>query len=350
MFATISGGYPLGPLPGGSEDLVSARARVVLGEWDSATMARAVDEWVAKAVDEQIASGLALVCDADAPWPDGQAGLARDLLRGAVAPADVVAAWRHADADTNVLTKQVLPGPWSASVALAAAPSDRAPMARDLVVILSRTARELSAAGCPLIQFDEPAATRGIVRSDGLEATATDLAADLGSLLDAIPNGQSVCLGLLDAAPRPELWPRLAELPVHSFLVDVTAGAESWRFIATLSAEQGVIVGAVDARSAALDDPEMLVWAATLAAEMDDRGAARVGIASSGSLARLERHYARRKMEQAGMAARLSAMGPLGQVARAMQPDPATSRIQGLPELVAAWQVGTGRTLADTGP
>lgn len=346
MFATISGGYPLGPLPGGSEDLAAARVRAVSGEWDAATMNRAVDEWVIKCIDEQIASGLALVCDADARWPDGQAGLARDLLTGAVTPSAVVAAWQHADADTNVLTKQVLPGPWSASLALATTAADRTPMAHDLVTILALTARELSVAGCPLIQFDEPAATRGITRADGFTSSATELASDLGELLDAIPDGQSVCLGLLDAAPRTELRSALAELPVASYLVDVTPGAESWRFIAMLRPEQGVVVGAVDARSATLDDAEMLVWAASLAAEMDARGAARVGISSSGSLAGLQRHYARRKTEQAGMAARLAAMGPLGEVARALQPDPATCRIRGLPQLIEAWQSGTGGRLA----
>src|SRR4029077_2201705 len=103
MFATIAGGYPLGPLPGGSEDLLAARARHATGDWDAGTYERAVDEWVSKVIDEQVASGLAMVCDADARWPDGQMGLARDLLAGRVVPDDVVAAWRHADLGTNVL-------------------------------------------------------------------------------------------------------------------------------------------------------------------------------------------------------------------------------------------------------
>jgi len=344
MFATIAGGYPLGPLPGGTEDLIQARACHAAGEWDAATFDQAVDEWVTKVVDEQVASGLAMVCDADARWPDGPAGLARDLLAGRLGPTDVVAAWRHADQGTNVLTKQVLPGPWSASLALAAGPADRAPMARDIVTILGRTAQELAAAGCPLIQFDEPAATRGILRPDGSEALPGDLARDVGALLEVVPDGQSVCLGLPDGAPHADLRAPLAELGVESFLVDVTAGADAWRFIAGLSPHQGVIVGAIDARSPAREDPEMLVWAATLAAEMGGRGTARVGVAASGSLAGLQRHDARRKMEQAGMAVRLAAMGPLGEVARALQPDPATCRIKGLPELYAAWQAGTAET------
>ena len=342
MFATIAGGYPSGPLPGGTEDLAGARARFEAGEWDSATFDRAVDEWVTKVVDEQIASGLALVCDGDGRWPDGQIGLAQDLLRGRLGPADVTTAWCHADEGTNVLTKQVLPGPWSASLALAATAADRAPIARDLVTVLGRAAQALAAAGCPLIQFDEPAATHEFPGGDGAGAAPTDLVRSIGALLDAIPDGQSVCLGLPGGAPRAELQLPLAELSVQSFLVDVTAGADAWRFIAGLAPEQGVIVGAIDARSLTREDPEMLVWAAALAAELDGRGTARVGISASGSLAGLPRHDARRKMEQGGMAVRLAAMGPLAEVARALQPHPATCRIKGLPELYAAWQAGTG--------
>jgi len=85
----------------------------------------------------------------------------------------------------------------------------------------------------------------------------------------------------------------------------------------------------------------MLVWAAALAARMGDRGHARVGIAPSGSLVGLERHRARRKIEQLGLAVRLAAMGPLQAVAEALQPDPANARIRGLPQLYRDWQEAT---------
>lgn len=363
MFGTIAGGFPLGPAPGGTEDLLWARAETAAGRMDPTTLGAATDQWVHRYVDEQIASGLALVSDAGARWLDGLPGLARDLLAGTLGPDDVVAAWRHADRDTNVLTKQVLPGPWSAAWALAGSPGDRADLATALGVALAAVARALHDASCPIVQLDEPATT---LPGDGAGAPAGDLestahlpptdpddgraeraglAAGFEALAAGWPPGLSLCLSLPGGTPRPDLSPVLTTLPVQSFLVDVTGGPDAWRFIGRLRPEQGVVVGAIDARDPTIEDPEMLVWAAALAAMMGDRGSARVGVSSSGSLAGLDRHRARRKMEQAGMATRLAAMGPLVDVARALQPDPATSRIRGLPALIAAWLEGTGRSV-----
>ncbi len=337
MFASIASGYPLGPSPGGTEDLLGARAQLAAGRLDREVFERELDGWVTRMVDEQVASGLAMVCDGDGRWIDGQLGLARDLLAGRLTATDVVAAWRHADTGTNVLTKQVLPGPWSSSLALAPRAADRASVARDLTEVLIATGCALVAAGCPMLQLDEPAATHGAEDPTGT-ASVAGLVEAIATLVDGLPDGTSVCLGLPDGEPRLDLHESLAELTVQSVLVDVTAGADAWRFIARLPPETGVVVGAVDAQRREIEDPEMLVWAATLAAEMHGRGNARVGISSSGSLAGLDRHRARRKMEQAGMAVRLAAMGPLGQVARALQPDPATCRVRGLPEMIAQWR------------
>ncbi len=340
MFASIANGYPIGPAPGGTEDLLGARVELVAGRLQPDVFRRELDGWVTRMVDEQVASGLAMVCDGDGRWIDGQPGLARDLLAGRLTSSDVVAAWRHADTGTNVLTKQVLPGPWTASLSLTHGAADRTALARDLIGVLVETGSELVAAGCPMLQFDEPAATWAGEDPDARvdEACGADLVEAIEALVDGLPAGTSICLGLPDGAPREDLREPLAELPVQSYLVDVTSGADAWRFIARVPPEKGVVVGAIDARTPAIEDPEMLVWAATLAAEMDGRGVARVGLSASGSLAGIDRHRARRKMEQAGMAVRLGSMGPLGQVARALQPEPATCRITGLPELIAHWQ------------
>jgi hypothetical protein len=92
MFASIASGYPLGPAPGGTEDLLGARAELAAGRLDPDVFGRELDGWVTRMVDEQIASGLAMVCDGDGRWIDGQLGLARDLLSGRLTAADVVAA------------------------------------------------------------------------------------------------------------------------------------------------------------------------------------------------------------------------------------------------------------------
>ena len=339
MFATLVNDYPIGPLPGGVDDLREARRQHAAGTLDQPAFDAFLDAWVTSVVDEQVGSGLSLVCDADARWVDGQLGLARDLLAGTLAPGDVVAAWRVADGASDVLVKQVLPGPWSSSLALAAHPTDRAAVRRDLTDVLAETARLLVAERCHLVQLDEPAAASAQDPPDG---SGDDLAQAIERFMTGLPDDASVCVAIPDGAPRPELHGVIAALPVQSLLIDVSHGPDGWRCIDGLSPDQGVIVGALDASSPLIDDAEMLVWAAALAAGMGDRGIARVGIAPSGSLAGLDRHKARRKIEQLGLAVRLAAMGPIQAVAEALQPDPARARIRRLPELYRAWQEATG--------
>jgi methionine synthase II (cobalamin-independent) len=333
MFATLAGGYPLGPLPGGVDDLLTARARLVAGEVGQEAFDDFLEAWTVSVIDEQVGSGLSLVSDADGRWPDGQPGLARDLLSGAITPDDVVTVWRHADAAADILVKQVLPGPWTAARALAPSAADRAAVARDMVERLGATMRALSAARCPLIEVHEPAATRPDAAEDGASLVDT-----LAALADAVPPGTQATLALPEGAVPPVLQRPIAALPFRSFLIDVVSGPDAWRLLALLPPETGVVVGALDAGTTATDDPEMLVWAATLAAEMDGRGHERVGIAPSGSLAGMDRYRARTKIGQLGMAVRLARMGPLGEVARALQPEPGTCRIGSLRRLYRDWE------------
>ena len=57
--------------------------------------------------------------------------------------------------------------------------------------------------------------------------------------------------------------------------------------------------------------------------------------ATSGSLAHLDRRRARRKIESMGTAVVLAKLGPLSQVARALQADPASCPIGSLRRLMA---------------
>lgn len=339
MFATLVSGYPTGPLPGGVDDLDEARRRHAAGTLDADAYEAFLDAWVASVVDEQVGSGLSLVCDAEARWPEGQLGLARDLLSGVVTPADVVAGWRVADAAADVLVKQVLPGPWSCSLALARTRADQEAVRRDLVDALVAVATQLVAAGCPLLQVDEPAAAHGTAAT--AESAGRDLVGPVERLVAGLSSGASVCVAIPGGAPRPELHHAIAALPVQSLLVDVIHGPDGWRCLGQLSPDQGVIVGALDATTPTIDDAELLLWAGALAARLGDRGAARVGIAPTGSLAALDRHRARRKVDELGLAIRLAAMGPLQAVAERLQPDPATARVRGLRELYGAWREAT---------
>jgi hypothetical protein len=79
----------------------------------------------------------------------------------------------------------------------------------------------------------------------------------------------------------------------------------------------------------------MLVWAGAIAAESNDRGHVRVGVATSGSMVGLPRRAAARKVEALGTAMVLGKLGPIGQVVRALQADPATCPIRSLRTLYA---------------
>jgi hypothetical protein len=89
-----------------------------------------------------------------------------------------------------------------------------------------------------------------------------------------------------------------------------------------------------DARSNSPDDVESMVYAMAYAAAAHDRGSTRVGIAPSGSLRAMERHYARRKIERLAAAVGVAGAGPIADVAVALEPHPTeNSRLPGLQRL-----------------
>jgi hypothetical protein len=81
-----------------------------------------------------------------------------------------------------------------------------------------------------------------------------------------------------------------------------------------------------------------MTWAMAWAAA-GERGSDRVGIAPNGSLGRLDRLAAKRKIERLGETIRIASMGPLQDVAEALDPDPWSSKmaeLRALAEAVAA--------------
>ena len=99
--------------------------------------------------------------------------------------------------------------------------------------------------------------------------------------------------------------------------------------------EVGVVIGALDAADPVRDETEVMVWAMAWAGP-EERTAARVGIASNGSLRAIGRHPARRKIELMGEAVRIASMGPLQEVAEALDPAPLESKMVPLRELALA--------------
>jgi methionine synthase II (cobalamin-independent) len=346
MFAAICGGYPFGPLPNATDSFAEARARRASGDSTPEEFQAAADAWVTEIVAEQARHGLSMVTDGWARWrAETPTDLARELLAGAVTPEALVAAWHWADDGIDALVKQVLPGPWSAARDLAAerhpgaspgdaaVAADRRAIARELLDVLVAAGLALRPAMLPVLQLDEPG-----IPSIGTDETLWEELGELHAELAARVTDLHLSLAITGGAAHPAGHAHLATLPVQSILVDVRtagAGVDAWRLIHSLPPEMGVIVGAADAGHPTDDDPEMLVWAGALAAESNDRGHIRVGVATSGSMVGLPRRAAARKVEALGTAMVLGKLGPIGQVVRALQADPATCPIRSLRALYA---------------
>ena len=340
MFATLAGGYPFGPLPGRAQGFHGIRARWAEGRLEDAAFALEADAHVQEIALEQQRSGLDMVEDSFARFPGvGLGGLAHALRAGTVGADSLVAAWRSLASIVGVTAKAVLPGPWTIAAGWWPAMGQAAARRRSERLVAGCLAA-LAAAGCPMVMLAEPS----LLDVDGDLQAWRDVANTLeAACSDAAPRVH-LCLAITGGAPEIAGHAALTAAPFASHLVDVTAGPVAWAYLAALAPERGVIVGALDATAAAIDDPEMLVWAATLAAESGGRGAARVGISPSGSMAGIDRHHARRKVEQLGVALRLAGLGPLGEVARALQPDPAGCSIPSLRRLIADHGAALGGT------
>jgi hypothetical protein len=101
--------------------------------------------------------------------------------------------------------------------------------------------------------------------------------------------------------------------------VDLIDGPDNWRLVADAPGDRGVICGAMSTAIVADEGPEVLLWAAGYAGSTGGRGAARVGLATAGSLADLSWEVAARKVRRLGEAARLAA-APREERLRAIDP------------------------------
>jgi hypothetical protein len=146
-----------------------------------------------------------------------------------------------------------------------------------------------------------------------------------------------LCGGEIDLAGHAALL----DPPFLSYLVDVLAGPSAWRFIASVPPERGIIAGSADATSEAMDETEVHVWAMAWAAQ-GGRGSERVGCAPNGTLGRIGRHFAHRKCGRLGEAVRIASMGPLQDVAEALDEHPEASKMPELRALAAAVAAGRG--------
>jgi methionine synthase II (cobalamin-independent) len=301
MFATLLGAYPPAPEPMSDDELV----RGVVAELETAGL-------------EPLTDGAVRRRSALADWP--------------IDPDAVVAEWRFAAALTDRAVKQSLPGPYTiARDGLPArrhgnGPIERPQSGRDAAdpptnaALAGERLREvvmaLAAAGCPLIEIEEPGAIR--IGEDEAERThfldahrrLTDGVAGLVHLSLALTGGNA------DTAGSATFF----DLPYASYAFDLIAGPDNWRLITEAPSDRGIICGALTPSADSSDGPETLVWAAHYAASTGGRGLDRVGLANASSLAGLDRERARRKITLLADAARIASAASPEELARLLDP------------------------------
>jgi hypothetical protein len=184
--------------------------------------------------------------------------------------------------------------------------------------------RELAAAGCPLIEIHEPAATV-IGTDEGERALFREVHL---RLLDGV-EGSHLSLALTGGAADTAGIDTLLAAPYASLAVDLIAGPENWRLVVDTPGDRGIICGALSPASDSDDGPELLLWAAAYAASTGGRGPERVGLAGASSFAHLPWEVALRKLERLGEAARL-ADEPLDTRMQALDPRAVSSRAAAL--------------------
>lgn len=306
MFATLHGGLPLPPTePDGASDQDGPAV-------------------VSMAVAAQADAGLDPVTDGDLALGDpfrvvplGLAGIAEDshgrftiaALPAWEAPI-MVEAWRLTDRAAASAggqpraAKARLPGPYSLARVLETASHRIEDLELSLAEALNAEIRALEAAGCPLVQIDEPDLARvgddAAARGRFVEAQRRLLEGTHIHALLAVVGGSA------DEAGAATVF----DAPFSSVLVDLITGPDNWRLVRQAPGDRGIVCAAMPVEVDRTIDLPLLVWAAQYAAASNARGPARVGLATAGSLASLSWDEADRRMRLLGEAAAIAAESP----------------------------------------
>ncbi len=353
MFACLAADYPREPRAGEPDLLVDADRRLAIGEISAAEHLTASREFAGLVLAEQEAAGLAVLTDGNlvhddrlravvqglggtssdraVTLPDGASARTPRFDRAPTWTAPItVDDWRWADQTTEQMVKQVVVGPYTVARLAEPGGAPREVLALGLAEALNAELHALARAGCPLIQVDE-----GALTAIGDDTQEWLLYAETQRRLTAGLDDHHLSLGLYRGAVDPAGHASILGGPYRSYLMDALGGPDAWRFAFAVPPEMGVIVGALDAGDATRDETEVMVWAMAWAAN-GERSPERIGIASNGSLRAVGRHAARRKIELMGEAVRIASMGPLQEVAEALDPTPRESRMAPLRRMAEA--------------
>jgi hypothetical protein len=347
MFATLTGPWPRVTVDGDTIELLERE--VAAGRRDSGELQAALDGLAGSLLSLQSDAGLELVSDGQVRvadlglWAAVQLGLIADpgagaagtIAGGAIAldsPVSEAAReprgtaplfldwWRWAAARTDHPVKQAIPGPYTLGRRLVPvrptggveqAARERITLA--LADALAGELADLAAAGCPVVEVEEPAA----VEIDADEAERELFREAQSRLLARVAEGGlHATLAITGGSPAAAGSATILAAPYASFLFDLIAGPQSWELVVAAPRERGIVCGALDPSASSDHGPEVLVWAARYAASTRSRGMARVGLANASSLVGLSPERAAEKVRALGRAARFASM-PLEQAVEA---------------------------------
>jgi len=328
MFATLLGPYP---------DAAPPR-EMIEGGASPMTAPAAADAAVREAIVEQEAAGLEPLTDGQLRWPDPVSGLVAGLERVAIdEPVPyletgrtvrrprltgeprwrgpiTVDAWRFAAGCTTRAVKQTIVGPYTLGVLADAGDLGRERATLALAEALREELRALAAAGCPLVQVDEDAAT--VIGDDPAERRLfIEAQRRLTDGVEGVHLSLAITAGNADRAGAATIF----DPPYQSHLFDLIGGPDNWRLIAQAPGERGIICAALDPAARPAGQVEVLVWAARYAASTGRRGLQRVGLAPAPGLERLSPDAARVRIRLLGEAARL-ATASRDELARSLDP------------------------------
>jgi methionine synthase II (cobalamin-independent) len=330
MFATLAGAFQRPPVAGSREEAV----REYVSEQDAAGL-------------EPVVEGCSTPSEALIEVARGLRGLTVDgagTIRATSLPAwtmpIIVDRWAFAASATTRAVKQAIPGPYTLGRAVEAGRLGRSKVTLALAEALGAELRALAVAGCPLVQIDEPGAVAigddGGQRSLFLDAQRR--------MLDGV-EGTHLSLAITGGSADTAGAATILDPPYHSLLVDLIEGPDNWRLVAAAPGDRGIVCGAMDARTAALDEREILVWAARYAASTNGRGLVRVGLATSGDLVGLSRVEARAKIERLGETALLLATKTGDELLAELDPRSINARSAALGQFVPAMPPRRARRL-----
>ena len=261
-------------------------------------------------IQEQIDSGIDLVTDGGIRWDDAVTYEARKILgfkiTGLIRYFDTNTFYREPIAESRVEylkpillddykfavsasskpVKAILTGPYTlARLSKNKFYREFSQLAYDLAHIIHREAQTLEEAGCPVIQFDEPALLSHKEDWNLFRKIYEVVTAQLS---------KSEKILFLNFGNLDGLYPKISAIPVETIGCELTKGHPNWNILKTSPLEKKLMAGILDARNTRMESEEEIVGLVNRLAEIVPLE--KLTVSPSHSLEYLPRNVAKKKL------------------------------------------------------